>query len=63
MTGTRSGSPRPPAPGDVRPPHPLDGHGRGLLLVDALAGRWEAVDREPPVRRVRAEADVVQGPV
>jgi anti-sigma regulatory factor (Ser/Thr protein kinase) len=55
-TGTR---PRPPAPGDVRPPRPLDEAGRGLLLVDALADRWEVVDREPqPGKTVRAEVDL-----
>jgi anti-sigma regulatory factor (Ser/Thr protein kinase) len=57
VTDTHSGPPRPPAPGDVRPPHPLDEHGRGLLLVDALADRWEVVDREPLAKTVRAEVD------
>ncbi|CAL9447952.1 hypothetical protein SUDANB176_02380 [Streptomyces sp. enrichment culture] len=57
VTDTRSGPPRPPAPGDVRAPRPLDEHGRGLLLVDALADRWEVVDGEPPAKTVRAEAD------
>jgi anti-sigma regulatory factor (Ser/Thr protein kinase) len=35
----------PPKPGDVRRPHPLDEHGRGLVLVEALADRWEVVER------------------
>ncbi|MGW1956462.1 ATP-binding protein [Streptomyces sp. NPDC001920] len=50
---------RPPKPGDVRPPHPLDEHGRGLLLVEAMADRWEVVDRNaPPGKTVRAEVDL-----
>lgn len=32
--------------------------GRGLLLVDAMADRWEVVDRESPGKTVRAEVDV-----
>ena len=44
----------------VRPPGPLDETGRGLLLVTALADRWEVLDREPPPgKTVRAEVDVV----
>lgn len=58
VSDTRTGS-RPPKPGDVRTPRPLDEHGRGLVLVDALADRWEVVDREPPPgKTVRAEVDV-----
>ncbi|MEV5430909.1 ATP-binding protein [Streptomyces sp. NPDC052701] len=52
---------RPPAPGDVRPPRPLDENGRGLLLVDALADRWRVLDREPPGKTVLAEVDVPHG--
>ncbi|MFE8986864.1 ATP-binding protein [Streptomyces collinus] len=55
VTDTRSGPPYPPAPGAVRPPRPLDEHGRGFVLVDALADRWEVLDREPPGKTVRAE--------
>ncbi|MEU1570754.1 ATP-binding protein [Streptomyces collinus] len=55
VTDTRSGPPYPPAPGAVRPPRPLDEHGRGFVLVDALADRWEVLDREPPGKAVRAE--------
>ncbi|MFF6952530.1 ATP-binding protein [Streptomyces iakyrus] len=55
VTDTRSGPPCPPAPGAVRPPRPLDEHGRGYVLVDALADRWEVLDREPPGKTVRAE--------
>ncbi|MFE9026432.1 ATP-binding protein [Streptomyces iakyrus] len=55
VTDTRSGPPYPPAPGAVRPPRALDEHGRGFVLVDALADRWEVLDREPPGKTVRAE--------
>ncbi|MGV9942748.1 ATP-binding protein [Streptomyces sp. NPDC003401] len=58
VTDTRTGPP-PPGPGAVRPPCPLDEAGRGLLLVDAVAARWEVVDRVPaPGKTVRAEVDV-----
>ncbi|MGW7263722.1 ATP-binding protein [Streptomyces sp. NPDC054842] len=50
---------RPPGPGDVRAPGPLDETGRGLVLVGALADRWEVVDRQPPPgKTVRAEVDL-----
>ncbi|MEU9629597.1 ATP-binding protein [Streptomyces luteogriseus] len=55
VTDTRSGPPRPPTPGAVRSPRSLDEHGRGFVLVDALADRWEVIDREPPGKTVRAE--------
>ncbi|MFI5556404.1 ATP-binding protein [Streptomyces sp. NPDC051738] len=49
----------PPKPGDVRPSCPLDEHGRGLVLVEALADRWEVVDRETaPGKTLRAEVDL-----
>ncbi|MET9500573.1 ATP-binding protein [Streptomyces sp. NPDC006622] len=58
VTDTRTGS-RPPGPGAVQAPCPLDESGRGLLLVDALAARWEVLDRDPPPgKTVRAEVDV-----
>lgn len=59
VTDTRTGS-RPPAPGDVGPAGPLDEGGRGLVLVDALADRWEVLDRKPPSpgKTVRAEVDL-----
>ncbi|MBT2420121.1 ATP-binding protein [Streptomyces sp. ISL-22] len=57
ISDTRT-EPRPPKPGEVHPPHPLDEHGRGLVLVEALADRWEVLDREPPGKTVRAEVDV-----
>lgn len=58
VSDTRSG-PRPPGPGAVPEPRPLDETGRGLFVVEALAARWEVVDREPsPGKTVRAEVDV-----
>ncbi|GGX51937.1 ATP-binding protein [Streptomyces minutiscleroticus] len=57
VTDTRA-EPRPPGPDAVRPPRPLDEHGRGLLLVDALADRWEVLEREAPGKTVRAEVDL-----
>lgn len=58
VTDTR-GDPRPPGPADVRPAPPLADSGRGLVLVSALAARWEVVDREPPPgKTVRAEVDL-----
>ncbi|WP_330349898.1 ATP-binding protein [Streptomyces sp. NBC_00582] len=59
VSDTRAGV-RPPGPRAVRAPGPLDDAGRGLYLVDALAARWEVVDREPPPgKTVRAEVDVL----
>ncbi|MEV5876062.1 ATP-binding protein [Streptomyces sp. NPDC052101] len=49
---------RPPGPEDVTEPAPLADAGRGLVLVDALADRWEVVDRDPPGKTVRAEVDM-----
>jgi anti-sigma regulatory factor (Ser/Thr protein kinase) len=57
VTDTRSG-PRPPGPGVVPPVRPLDEGGRGLVLVEAVADRWEVLDREPPGKTVRAEVDL-----
>ncbi len=51
----------PPGPRGVRAPKPLDEHGRGLLLVDALADRWEVLRREPG-KTVRAEVDLPAAP-
>lgn len=59
VSDTHTG-PCPPGPRALGAPGPLDGAGRGLLLVDALAARWEVVDREPPPgKTVRAEVDVL----
>ncbi|MBK6017236.1 ATP-binding protein [Streptomyces sp. MBT53] len=58
VTDTRSG-PRPPGPGAVRQPEALADSGRGLVIVEALADRWEVLDREPPPgKTIRAEVDV-----
>ncbi|MER7495441.1 ATP-binding protein [Streptomyces pharetrae] len=56
VTDTHTG-PRPPGPGDVRPPQTLTETGRGLVLVEALADRWEVLDRVPG-KTVRAEVDL-----
>ncbi|MYW14586.1 ATP-binding protein [Streptomyces sp. SID2955] len=48
----------PPGPGQLAGPEPLAEGGRGLLLVDALADRWEVVRRDPPGKTVRAEVDM-----
>jgi anti-sigma regulatory factor (Ser/Thr protein kinase) len=61
VTDTRAEC-RPPTPGAVRPPEPLAESGRGLILVAALADRWEVVDRDrPPGKTVRAEVDLPHG--
>lgn len=57
VTDTRAEC-HPPGPGAVRPSHPLDDSGRGLTLVDALADRWEVLDRNPPGKTVLAEIDL-----
>ncbi|MFJ6888675.1 ATP-binding protein [Streptomyces californicus] len=51
------GERRPPDPGAI--PAPDDGadSGRGLLIVEALADRWEVLDRNPG-KTVRAELDL-----
>ncbi|MEU5593352.1 ATP-binding protein [Streptomyces sp. NPDC020298] len=50
---------RPPAPGTPRPAlGPLSETGRGLLLVEALADRWEVLDRVPVGKTVVAELDL-----
>ncbi|MET8950810.1 ATP-binding protein [Streptomyces sp. NPDC004393] len=59
VSDTRSGPPRPPRPGGTTSPAPLAEGGRGFLLVDAFAARWEVLDRDPPPgKTVRAEVDV-----
>jgi anti-sigma regulatory factor (Ser/Thr protein kinase) len=52
------GERRPPGPGDVKPPEPLAGSGRGLLLVEALADRWTVLERAQVGKTVRAELDL-----
>jgi anti-sigma regulatory factor (Ser/Thr protein kinase) len=55
---------RPPGPADLAPSLPsLDEAGRGLFLVDALADRWEVLDRVSggvalPGKTARVELDL-----
>ncbi|MFB7461011.1 ATP-binding protein [Streptomyces sp. NPDC056188] len=50
---------RPPAPGAPRPAlGPPAETGRGILLVEALADRWEVLDRVPVGKTVVAELDL-----
>ncbi|MFC8229445.1 ATP-binding protein [Streptomyces sp. NPDC057287] len=50
---------RPTAPGEPRAPMPpLSETGRGLLLVEALADRWDVLDRAPVGKTVVAELDL-----
>lgn len=48
---------RPPVQG-VAAPAPLAEDGRGLLLVEAFADRWEVLDRVPVGKTVVAELDL-----
>ncbi|MGW5970774.1 ATP-binding protein [Streptomyces sp. NPDC055186] len=49
---------RPPAPGAPRTaPSPLAETGRGMLLVEALADRWDVLDRVPVGKTVVVELD------
>ncbi|WEH39203.1 ATP-binding protein [Streptomyces sp. AM 2-1-1] len=53
------GETRPPAPGAPPPAMPpLAESGRGMLLVEALADRWEVLDRPPVGKTVVAEWDL-----
>ena len=52
------GESRPPRPGEVAVPDAAAVGGRGLVLVDALADRWEVLDRVPVGKTVRAELDL-----
>lgn len=55
------GERRPPTPGTPRPaPRPLADSGRGLLLVEALADRWDVLDRVPVGKTVVAELDLAR---
>ncbi|XMA39055.1 ATP-binding protein [Streptomyces albogriseolus] len=50
---------RPPVPGVARPEAgPLSENGRGMLLVEALADRWDVLDRVPVGKTVVAELDL-----
>jgi anti-sigma regulatory factor (Ser/Thr protein kinase) len=57
VTDTR-GERRPPKPGEIAAPKRDAETGRGLLLVDALADRWEVLDRVPVGKTVAAELDL-----
>ncbi|MEU3085395.1 ATP-binding protein [Streptomyces massasporeus] len=53
------GEERPPGPGAPRPPlTPRAETGRGMLLVAALADRWDVLDRVPVGKTVVAELDL-----
>lgn len=53
------GERRPPAPGMATPsPAPFAESGRGLLLVQAVASRWEVRDRPPIGKTIVAELPV-----
>ncbi|MFF3905392.1 ATP-binding protein [Streptomyces sp. NPDC001848] len=58
VTDTRAEA-RPPAPGAVPAVRPLAEAGRGLVLVEAVADRWEVLERKPG-KTVRAEVDVAR---
>ncbi|MCK8431972.1 ATP-binding protein [Streptomyces sp. D2-8] len=63
VTDTHSGPLNPPGPRGVERPGSLDEHGRGLLLVAALADRWEVLERKPaPGKTVRAEVGLLPAP-
>ncbi|MFF5335140.1 ATP-binding protein [Streptomyces sp. NPDC013181] len=49
---------RRPSAGDVAEPAPLAEEGRGLLLVAALADRWEVLDRASVGKTVAAELEL-----
>ncbi|MFJ8935679.1 ATP-binding protein [Streptomyces sp. NPDC102365] len=51
---------RPPGPGTLSSPDASAVGGRGLLLVEALADRWETLDRVPTGKTVRAELTLPQ---
>ncbi|MEV6959461.1 ATP-binding protein [Streptomyces sp. NPDC051207] len=57
VSDTHGGPPRPPGPAELTAPDPLAESGRGLLLVDAVADRWEVAHREPG-KTLRAEVDL-----
>ncbi|MEU2110703.1 ATP-binding protein [Streptomyces sp. NPDC019507] len=55
------GERRPPGPGTSRPAlRPLAENGRGLVLVEALADRWDVLDRLPVGKTVVAELDLTR---
>ncbi|MEV0982199.1 ATP-binding protein [Streptomyces sp. NPDC049915] len=63
VSDTRSET-QPPPPGRIPPASPPADTGRGLLLVEALAERWDVVDRDPPPgKTVRAELSLLREPL
>ncbi|MGW5234612.1 ATP-binding protein [Streptomyces nodosus] len=46
---------RPPGPGLLRPPAPEEEHGRGLLLLEALADHWGTTYGDPYTKTVWCE--------
>ncbi|MCS0639503.1 ATP-binding protein [Streptomyces sp. LP05-1] len=52
---------RPPGPGQVPSPVPDACSGRGMLLVEALASRWEVRDGRPVGKTVVAEVELRVG--
>lgn len=52
------GERRPPSAETLTAPPPEADRGRGLFLVEALADRWEVLDRLPVGKTVRAELDL-----
>ncbi|MFJ4869504.1 ATP-binding protein [Streptomyces sp. NPDC088757] len=56
VSNTR-GECRPPAP-EVLRPEPLAENGRGLFLVQALADRWDVLNRVPVDKTVVTELDL-----
>ncbi|MFF6997323.1 ATP-binding protein [Streptomyces sp. NPDC008313] len=49
----------PPTPGSAHPaPDPLAETGRGMLLVETLADRWEHLDRTSVGKTIAAELDL-----
>lgn len=50
----------PPGPGELGRPSAGYSRGRGLLIVNALADRWDVLDRAPLGKTVRAELDLTR---
>lgn len=56
------GERRPPQPGHLPAPEPEADSGRGLLIVEALANRWEVRERVPVGKTICAELDLPYSP-
>ncbi|MET9999156.1 ATP-binding protein [Streptomyces microflavus] len=59
VTDTRGDS-TPPGPGAVKAPEDDSEHGRGLLIVEALADHWGITPGPVPRKTVWAEIDLVR---